>query len=485
MRKIILLAALVLVSSGCRKGPPKDQLKQSVQDRLDTEFQANLFEVLELKRRGSHPYTVEGVDKDFVLIYFDARLAFKKDYKLSDWDRLNVGSLVSVLGSKPQGVEGVNPEGNQVDDRLAVHGTAAFVKEGDGWIATMYVPEEEVASDGEVAEDRPVWEQRLDELRELAVQFGREKGGESLAALEVELAAAVAVGRQRLGKARNWLTFATGARGGEYHALGAGLEATLKKAGHKARAFASSGSVENVRLVDSQQVLFAFVQNDVAYQALNGTGSFQDRLPATNLAALCSLYPEAVHVLVRADAGIGRVGELAGKRVDLGLPGSGVRSNALQLLKAAAVPVEKLGLAQGASLETAAQALEKGQLDAVFFTGAYPTREVARLLQNPQIRLLGLDEELLASLKRQYPFLIPLTISGKTYPGQEHDCATVGVTAMLVTHKDTADEKVALVLKHLFENVSTLAAEAVQAYYISPSTAATGVSIPLHRAATR
>ena len=477
----MLLAIAAL--AGCRKGPGSEELKGQIQAGLDGSFHQGLFQVEELVRRGSHPYSEDGDERERLLIYYDADIVFLEDYKLSDWDKLNVGSLVSVLGAKPLGVEGVSPEGNVKGDVLAVYGTAAFVKEGDSWARAAHVP----AGVGEDAPDgrpeRLPHQLYVEELQEIAREFKGEAAAEDLAYLEQGLSEVLAGARRRLGKSKNWVTIATGMRSGEYFALGKALEDSLKKAGVKARAYDTGGSMENVALAGAGEVLYAFAQNDIAYMAYNGAGLFQDRVPLSNLNALCSLYPEAVQVVTLKSSNLRSIKELSGKRIDIGLADSGVRVNALQVLKAAGLKPDAFAEVRGRRIGEALDDLAAGVVDAVFVTAAYPAEAVQRLAFTTPIHLISLDEALFGEIERRYPFLIPVTLPQKTYPDMGEECRTVAVTATIVTHKDTPDHRVKAFLDHLFANVDALSRGSLQAYYISKSTAATGISIPLHRAA--
>ena len=485
MRTALVLLAACAAMTGCRKGPATDELKGQVQAGLDGSFRPGLFQVEQLVRKGSHPYQEDGDERERLLIYYDAEILFLEDYKLSDWDQLNVGSLVSVLGAKPLGVKGVNPEGNAKGETLSIYGTAAFVKEGDGRTRVAHVPAgvREEAPDGRP--EKLPHQLYVEELQEIAREFKGEGGAEDLAHLEEGLAEVLAGARRRLGKSKNWVTIAPGSRAGEYFALGKALEESLKKGGLNARAYDTSGSMENVALAGTGEVLYAFAQNDVAYMAFHGTGLFQDRVPLTNLTALCSLYPEAVQVVTLESANLRTIEQLAGKRIDIGPEDSGVRVNALQVLKAAGLKTEAFSEVRGRPMGEALDDLAAGVVDAVSVTAAYPAEAVQRLAFTTPIHLISLDDALFKEVTRRYPFLVPVTLPQKTYSGMGEECRTVAVTATIVTHKDTPDHRVKAFLDHLFANVDALSRGSLQAYFISKSTAATGINIPLHRAAKR
>ena len=55
------------------------------------------------------------------------------------------------------------------------------------------------------------------------------------------------------------------------------------------------------------------MQSDVAAAAVAGEGMFSGAGPLDHLRAVASLFPEPVHVVVRADSGIETVADLAGK----------------------------------------------------------------------------------------------------------------------------------------------------------------------------
>ena len=68
------------------------------------------------------------------------------------------------------------------------------------------------------------------------------------------------------------------------------------------------GGEENLRLLRDGKVSLALAQGDAALEAYEGKGSFAGDGPHPALRAVGSLYPEPVHVLVRADSAAGLAG---------------------------------------------------------------------------------------------------------------------------------------------------------------------------------
>jgi TRAP transporter TAXI family solute receptor len=481
-----VLAALLLVAllPGCRKGPDRDSLQAEIQAKLDRSFQEGLFEVEELVRRGSYPYEEEGDDRPRLLVYFDAEIAFARDYKLSDWDQLNIGSLISVLGATPLGVDGVNPDGNKAGDRLHVYGTSAYAREGEEWVSVeRSAPASPKKPGKEPPPEELPYQGKLAELAELASQFNRLRDPAEMARFDARVDELVAESRRRLGQARGWVTIGAGLPAGEYRVLGKALEGTLRKAGFEAYAFETGGSIENAQLVDANEVLFAFAQNDIAYMAYEGVGLYQERIPTRDIVALCSLYPEAIQVVTRADSDVHTLADLRGKRIDVGVLRSGVRVNAVQVLRAAGIRLNDAAELSARPMDEALAALREGQVDAVFLTSAYPNRALTRLAGITPIRLVPLGEEVVAKLLAKHPFFVRVPIPARTYPDQSEAVLTVAVTAMLITNRTTPAVRVEQFLEHLYAHVPDLSRQSLQAYYIARDKGLVGLSIPVHPAA--
>ena len=67
-------------------------------------------------------------------------------------------------------------------------------------------------------------------------------------------------------------------------------------------------------MLQQGQVDIAFIQNDNAYYAVNGTEMFKDK-KVTNLYGLATLYPETIQIVTLADTGITDLSQVKGKRV--------------------------------------------------------------------------------------------------------------------------------------------------------------------------
>ena len=99
----------------------------------------------------------------------------------------------------------------------------------------------------------------------------------------------------------------------------------------------TGASVTNVGSLNEEEADFALIQNDIAFFAKNGESldAFEGN-PVENLRGVATLYPETIHIVVRADSDIESLSDMEGKSVNTGDLGSGTQINALQILESVA-----------------------------------------------------------------------------------------------------------------------------------------------------
>ena len=177
----------------------------------------------------------------------------------------------------------------------------------------------------------------------------------------------------------------------------------------------TEGSVANVEAIHQGSLDSGFAQADVAFWAYKGKGLFADRGAMSGLRAIANLYPEALHLVVRRDAGVLEVADLAGKRISLDREGSGTRVDAELILEAYGLSPDDLGQASSLPAGQAADAVRRGELDGFFFVAGTPANAVATLAGEVGITLLPIEGEPAERLRRDYPFFAAHGIPAGTY----------------------------------------------------------------------
>ena len=253
-----------------------------------------------------------------------------------------------------------------------------------------------------------------------------------------------------------------------------------------ASAVSSNGSVANVNAIAGGTLESGFVQSDVANWAHSGTGIWQDKPAVDSLRAIANLYPESIHIVARADAGIASVADLRGKRVSLDEPGSGTLVDARIIL-------EGFGLSEAdiqpefLKPNQAADRMRDGQMDAFFFVGGFPAGAIAELASQMEITLVPIEGEGAAAIQANYPFFGADMVPAGTYEGVAADVPTLAVGAQWVTSADQPEELIYNITAALWnDNTRRLLDNGhAKGKSIRPETALSGVGIPLHPGAER
>lgn len=268
------------------------------------------------------------------------------------------------------------------------------------------------------------------------------------------------------------LTVATGGTGGVYIILGGGLADVLSDniEGVQATAQETSASVDNMLLIGSGDADVAFVLGDTAADAVEGrTDDFEDN--PVDACALAILYNNYTQLVTTADSGIETIGDLQGKRVSLGAPGSGTEIIALRILEAAGVDPDADIERSGLLVDETVEALRDGTVDAGFWSGGLPTGALSDFATTGDLKLIPTGE-FAAPMEEQYgPFYTELDIPADTYQGQTEAVPTVIVPNVLVVGTSMSEDLQRQITEVLFEQKDALVEVHPAANELDPSTA--------------
>ncbi|MDP7049083.1 MAG: TAXI family TRAP transporter solute-binding subunit [Verrucomicrobiota bacterium] len=252
---------------------------------------------------------------------------------------------------------------------------------------------------------------------------------------------------------------AGGPEKGLYHPIALSLSNVVSRLGRRATVLTTAGSLENLKLVaegeadlglfqpGSRETLKAF-----APALLQQEAQRIDPSRLGHVTFVANLYSQPLHIAVREGSGIGSLGDLKGKVVNLGPELSADYPMSLLLLRSLG---DELGenhrnLAYAELIE----AFERDDVDAAFITVGIHADVFHALARTGKVRFLSIpyNGALAAMELHLSPFTVPRGIyrlEGKAVP--RADIETVATGAHLITRDDIPGSLVERITKAILE----------------------------------
>ncbi len=226
--------------------------------------------------------------------------------------------------------------------------------------------------------------------------------------------------------------------------------------GLRAAIQATTGSMESIVRLAEGDFDLALVGADWLAAARAGDGAFEGQPGHQELRLIAALYPEALTVMVRANEGIGGLGDLAGLRINLGPPDAASRPLFERALLAAGVTLDVDGDAAEMPLATQGQALCLGEVDAVAYLTAHPSGTVRSVATACPVTILPIEGEVADSLLAQDPALLSTFVPAGYYPGPIAAVPTIGSAVVLASSAALDEVDGYEVTRALFEELNAL-----------------------------
>jgi len=246
------------------------------------------------------------------------------------------------------------------------------------------------------------------------------------------------------------LTITSGPAGSSFQRFAERYQASLATHGVKLRIISSEGSQENLqRLEDPHSgVEIGFIQSGLAESENQGQrppgtrASLGPSGPVANekldgLVSLGTIAYQPLWIFYRSPTRIGRLSELAGKRIAVGDLGSGTHELALTLLQANGItgaPTTLLNV----DADDATAGFLAGKIDAVFFMGdSAPMATLRTLVHSPDVQIFNFTQA--DAYIRRLSYLNKMVLPegsfnlGENLPAQ--DIVLIGPTVDLVARK--------------------------------------------------
>ena len=302
----------------------------------------------------------------------------------------------------------------------------------------------------------------------------------SLAALTVHVHAA---------ETRQFVSIGTGGLTGVYYPAGGAICRLLNKGrkehGIRCSVESTGGSIYNLNMMRGKEMEFGVVQSDWQYHAYQGSAVFAANGPDDKLRSVLSLHAEPFTVVARQEAGVSGFMDLAGKRVNIGNPGSGQRATLEVLLAAMGKTTDMFKLATELKASEMARALCDNKIDAFIYAVGHPNASIQEAGTACDIRLVDVTGAAVDKLIEEHSYYAKAVIPGGMYKGSPEDTQTFGVKATLVTHAEVPAVAVYELVKAVFENFEAFTQLHPAFAHLTPQQMLEGNSAPVHAGAVR
>jgi TRAP transporter TAXI family solute receptor len=239
--------------------------------------------------------------------------------------------------------------------------------------------------------------------------------------------------------------------------------------------------------VGNNSIEVGLVQSDWQHHAVQGTGpvAFMD-VKFDNLRSLFSLHGEPFTVVARRDAKIGGLDDLAGKRVNIGNPGSSQRVIMELVMKAKGWTRKTFDLADELSEAEQSLALCHNRVQAIVSTVAHPNAATAKAIDLCHAEIVEIAGAEIDALVAGNRFLAITEVPAGLYADMAAPVRTFGVMVTAVTSADIDDELAYSIVSSVFDNLDDLKKlhPALGSLAVDRMMA-DGLSAPLHPGALR
>ena len=270
-------------------------------------------------------------------------------------------------------------------------------------------------------------------------------------ALGATLVSPVAVAAEQ-----KFVTIGTGGVTGVYYAAGGAICRLMNKerAKHGIRCSVEStaASVYNINTIKAGELDFGVAQSDVEYNAVKGLAQFKEGGPHSDLRAVFSVFPEALMVASRKEAGVKKFEDFKGKRFNVGNPGSGTRATIDMLMAGMGMKTGDFSLTSELKPDEHGAALCDNKIDGFAFVVASPAANIQDPTTTCGAKLVSITGPAVDKLVKDYPYFAYATVPGGVYPNNPEATKTFGVVASFVSSAKVPDAVVYAMVSAVFEN---------------------------------
>lgn len=248
----------------------------------------------------------------------------------------------------------------------------------------------------------------------------------------------------------------------------------------------TTGSLSNLSNVRDGAVEIAIVLSDWQHYAVTGTGpaEFMDG-NFEAIRSLFSVHAEPFTLVVKQGAGIAKLDDLKGKRVNIGNQGSKQRAAMDAVFALKGWEEDDFALVEALPADQGSLAFCHDRVQAMVYRVSHPDAAVQKAFDMCDATLATMAGSDVRKLIAKNPSYSPIAIPKGVYQGSG-PVETFGVIATLVSSSDVSEDLIYRLVKPVFEHLDTLKkAHPALRFLEAPGMAKNGLAAPLHGGAKR
>ena len=278
------------------------------------------------------------------------------------------------------------------------------------------------------------------------------------------------------------LRLMTGPQGGSWYPMGGAIKNIVEQELPDTSLQVMPGAgIANVKAIDAGKADVAFANSVSTVDAINGQPPFEEA--TTNVCHIATLYPQYFQIVTTADSGIESLDQLKGRGVTTQPTGNTGESITRHLLEASDLTYDDLSGADFVSYNDSVALLKDGNSEVFTLGTTVPASAIMDLASARDIRMLPVDDELLAKMQELNAGYKRIEIPAGSYPGQDEAVPSIGYTTHIIARCDLPDETVTGILSQIVDHQQDLAAVAKAIGDTTLEQMGEDIGVPFHPAA--
>ena len=280
------------------------------------------------------------------------------------------------------------------------------------------------------------------------------------------------------------VTFMTGPQGGSWIPLGGALKGMWEKnvAGLQIQQTPGAG-ISNVRGIDEGKAHIGFGNSSTTVDGLEGRAPYPKKV--TKVCQLANLYPQYYQVVVLVDAKVNSFADMKGKSLTTQAKGNSGELLTGLMLKMHGMSYQSLSKVNFNSYNDSVAMMKDGHAQVFTLGTTAPASAIMDLASARDVKLIPVDEKIMAEMKKMNPGYNKLIIKAGTYPKQDKDVAVIGYSTHVVVACDLPEATVYGMAKTMAGNVGAMSAVVKAIEGITPKDMALDIGVPFHKGAAK